>query len=288
MHVPPSDIIPAAPVTEVKILLSLSRSIRLSVVEMAHAAHAGHVGPALSIVELLATLYGEFLRVDPHKPADPNRDRFILSKGHAAQALYATLAHRGFFPREELATYLKDGSRLAGHPSTKVPGVELSTGSLGHGLNVGLGLALAARLAHRTYRTVVLLSDGECDEGSTWEAAMAAGHWKTGKLIAIVDYNKIQSFGRIADVMDLEPFAAKWGAFRWHVHSCDGHDPSAILAALREADKEGGPSVLLAHTVKGKGIPSMEDTVESHYFPLTDEQYEQARRSLISVQDRAN
>jgi len=241
---------------------------------MAHRAKSSHLASALSTVDLLAVLYFDYLHLDPASPQDPGRDRFILSKGHGGAALYAALAHRGFFPREELETYCRDGGRLPGHPSaTMLPGVELSTGSLGHGLGVGSGMALAAKRDEKSYRTVVMVSDGECDEGSLWEAALAAPHWKLGSLTCIVDYNKIQSFGRVSEVMELEPFAEKWRAFRWHVQELDGHDHAAIRSALRAADAVvDQPSVLIAHTVKGKGISFMEDALGWHYWSPSDEQ----------------
>ena len=201
---------------------------------MAFGAKSGHLGPAFSIADILAVLYFGHLKLDPKKPHWADRDRFILSKGHGCSSLYVTLAVRGFFPREELSTYIKDGSRLPGHPSSRMlPGIEASTGSLGHGLNIGVGLTLAAARSKNPWRTVVIVSDGECDEGSTWEAVLSAGHWKLGGLTCIVDYNKIQSFGRVADVMELEPFADKWRAFAWHVQEIDGHAHAAILGALR-------------------------------------------------------
>lgn len=254
-------------------LADLSRKVRRTVIEMAHRAKSGHVGSALSTVDILSVLYHRFLRVDPKNPKWAQRDRFIISKGHGCSGLYATLAQRGFFPEEELETFLKDNSRLAGHPSAlHVPGVELSTGSLGHGLNVGVGMALADKRDNTGCRTVVLVSDGECDEGSTWEAVLTAGHWQLGGLTCIVDYNKIQSFGRVKDIMDLEPFADKWKAFRWHVQEVNGHDHAEIENALQETlNHPEMPSVIIAHTVKGKGVSFMEDTVDWHYWPPTDD-----------------
>ncbi len=259
-----------------------SRSVRRTIVEMAHRAHCGHVGSALSTVDILSVLYHSFLRIDPTQPQWADRDRFILSKGHGCTALYATLAQRGFFPVAELETFLRDGTLFAGHPSARhVPGVELSTGSLGHGINVGIGMALAGKRGEKNYRTVVLVSDGECDEGSTWEAALTAGFWKLNKLIVIVDYNKIQSFGRVADIMELEPFAAKWTTFNWHVQEINGHDHAEIARALSKATEETQrPSVIIAHTIKGKGVSFMEDTVDWHYWPPSDDQKAKAFSEL--------
>ncbi len=249
---------------------------------MVHNSKSAHLGSALSTVDLLTCLYFRYLRLDPKNPADPVRDRFILSKGHAGSGLYATLAERGYFPVSLLDSYGKDGSTLAVHPSSHlVAGIEVSTGSLGHGLSVGLGMALAGRLDGKDYRTVVMVSDGECDEGSTWEAILAAGAWKIDSLTCIVDYNKIQSFGRTADIMDLEPFADKWRAFGWDVQEVDGHDHSQILGALRSLPSaKGKPSVIIAHTIKGKGASWMEDTVESHYLSPSPDQMTIAEKDL--------
>lgn len=259
-----------------------SRILRRAIFTMAHRARSGHLGSAFSIVDILTILYFHRLAIDPAHPQDPDRDRFILSKGHGCAALYVALAHRGFFPMELLITYLQDGSTLAGHPSSRmVPGVEASTGSLGHGLSMGVGMALAAKRDGKAYRTFVLISDGECDEGSTWEATLAASHWRLSSLTCIVDYNKIQSFGRVRDVMELEPFADKWRAFGWNVQEADGHDPAAMLGAIAAADKEKErPSVIIAHTVKGKGVSFMEDTVDWHYLSPTDAQRDQALQEL--------
>lgn len=276
----------AAPVTKVPAsaldLRDLSKEIRRDTFQMAHHAKSGHLGPAFSIVDLLTVLYFRFLRIDPENPKQPDRDRFILSKGHGCSSLYVTLAKRGFFPEEELKTFTLDSSRLPGHPSSKLlPGIEASTGSLGHGLNLGAGIALAGKRGKCDYRTVVIVSDGECDEGSTWEAVLAAGNWKLGNLICIVDYNKIQSFGRTKDVMDLEPFADKWRAFKWHVQEVNGHNHDEILKALEVTKKEPDrPSVIIAHTIKGKGVSFMEDTVDWHYWTPTDEHLKQALSEL--------
>ena len=259
-----------------------SRLLRTDIFTMAHRAKSGHLGSAFSIVDILAVLYFHRLKIDPAHPSDPARDRFILSKGHGCSALYVTLAHRGFFPPELLKTYIQDGSTLAGHPSSQlVPGVEASTGSLGHGLGIGLGMALSAKRDGKNYRTFVVLSDGECDEGSTWEAMLAASQWKLSLLTFIVDYNKIQSFGRVSEVMELEPFADKWRAFGWNVLEADGHDHANLLAAIAAADQEKErPSVIIAHTVKGKGVSFMENTVDWHYWSPSDEHKTKALQEL--------
>ncbi len=263
-------------------LRATGMAIRRGTIEMAYHAHVGHLGPSLGIADLLAVLYFGYLNIDPVDPKSPERDRFILSKGHGCMSLYVTLAKRGFFPEKELETFTKNNSRLPGHPSSLLlPGIEASTGSLGHGLGIGLGIALAAKRDHKNYRTVVLVSDGECDEGSTWEAVLAAGHWKLGNLTCIVDYNKIQSFGRTKDILDLEPFADKWRAFQWHVQEVNGHNHAEILTALQRTKEEiNRPSVIIAHTIKGNGLGAMADTVESHYWPLSEKQYTQALSDL--------
>ncbi len=256
-------------------ILDLARAIRCDTLRMVQKANASHVGSCLSIADLLAVLYGRVLRVDPTRPGWADRDRFILSKGHAAAILYAVLAHRGFIPKSLLETYSQDGSVLTGHISHKVPGVEVSTGSLGHGLPIGCGLALATRRDGSAWRTFVLLSDGELDEGSNWEAALFAGHHGLDGLTAMVDYNKIQSFGMVKDVLDLEPLGDKFRAFGWNVQGIDGHDVGAILAALT-APLAGKPRVIIAHTVKGKGVSFMENQLAWHYKSPTAQQLEQA------------
>jgi transketolase len=219
------------------------------------------------MADLLAVLYTQILRIDPLRPDWPDRDRFILSKGHGAAALYATLAERGFFPRDLLGTYCADGTRLAGHVSHYgVPGIELSTGSLGHGLSVGCGIAMAGKSDALDYRTFVLLSDGECDEGSIWEAALFAPHHALDNLVAIVDYNKIQSFGSVKEVLDLEPLADKWRSFGWGVREVNGHDTKEVAELLRDLPfAKGRPSALIAHTIKGKGVRFMEGALAWHY-----------------------
>jgi transketolase len=246
---------------------------------MVHRANASHIGTCLSIADILAVLYASVLRVDPQRPDWPERDRFILSKGHGAAIFYAALAERGFFPVAWLEDeYCRDGGRLCGHAtSTGVPGVEVSTGSLGHGLSIGCGMALAAKRGGAAARVFVVLSDGELDEGSTWEAVLFAAHHRLDNLIAVVDYNKIQSFGRVAEVLDLDPLADKWRAFRWGVREIDGHDQAALAAALAAVPLETGrPSVLVAHTVKGKGVSFMENDLAWHYKSPDAEQLARA------------
>lgn len=257
--------------------VALARAVRTHALRMVYATNASHIGSSLSMADLLAVLYGQVLRVDPARPDWPDRDRFILSKGHGAAAGYAVLAESGYFPRDWLDTYCQDGSKLAGHLTRGVPGVEFSTGSLGHGLPVGCGMALAARADTRSTRAFVLLSDGELDEGSNWEAILFAAHHKLDNLVAIVDYNKIQSFGRVDEVLRLEPLAEKWRAFGWACREIDGHDHAAIAGALASVPHERGkPTAIIAHTTKGKGVSFMEDQLAWHYKSPNNDQLAQA------------
>lgn len=243
---------------------------------------AAHVGSSLSVVDILAVLYCSWLRHRPQEPEWRERDRVILSKGHAAAALYATLAHAGYLKHEDLFSYCANGGKLFGHAThTGAPGVEISTGSLGHGLPIGIGMALGARERGSSSRTVVILSDGECDEGSNWEGFLFAPAQKLDNLIVIIDYNKIQSFGRTAEVLDLEPLADKLRAFRWNVREVDGHDHGALAAVLAaQPEASGVPTVIIAHTVKGKGVPYMEDNLLWHYRPPSPEQLAEALKHL--------
>jgi len=227
----------------------------------------GHIAGSLSIIEILIVLYHKILKVDPQRPRDPSRDRFILSKGHAGVALYAILADKGFFPKNELDRFGKKGAILGGHPDMhKVPGIEASTGSLGHGFPFAVGIALAGKLDKKDYRVFVLLGDGECQEGSIWEAAMFAPQQKLDNLIAIVDYNKIQAMDRLDNIVALDPLADKWKAFGWEVKEVDGHDFPALEEIFKKVPfVEGKPSLIIAHTIKGKGISFMQDTPIWHY-----------------------
>lgn len=246
--------------------LDLARSIRGHALKMAHAANASHIGGVLSMADTLAVLYGEVLCVDPLNPRWAERDRFILSKGHCCAGIYAVLALRGFIPLDELQTYGLDGSRLMTHVSHKVPGVDFSTGSLGHGLPFACGKALAAKRARKNWRVFAVLSDGELDEGSNWEAFLFAPQHQLDNLTVIVDYNGIQSLGSVPDVIELEPLFDKLRAFRWAVREVDGHDHQALRTQLSTLPWEAGkPSVLIAHTVKGKGVDFMENQLLWHY-----------------------
>jgi transketolase len=242
------------------------------------AAGSGHPGGSLSVADIMATLYFREMKIDSKNPTWPDRDRFVMSKGHAAPALYATLAEAGFIPKEELATLRKFGSRLQGHPSMRhVPGVEMSTGSLGQGLSAANGMAIAAKLDKRPTRVYVILGDGEAQEGQIWEASMTSVHRKLDNLMAFFDYNGLQIDGKITDVKSFTEPAAKWLAFGWHVLEIDGHDIEAIYAACEEARAtKGKPTMVVAHTIKGKGVPFMENVVDWHGKAPSEEQAEDA------------
>lgn len=259
----------------------LANNIRAHAVRMTHRGKSGHVGSSLSMADILAVLYTKILKVDPKKPNWPDRDRFLLSKGHAAAVVYAVLAEKGFFPKEWLQTYYRDNGRLMGHISHHVPGVEFSTGSLGHGLPVAAGMAIHAKRNNKDYRIFCLMSDGDCNEGSTWEAIMFAAQHRLDNLVAIVDYNQIQALGRSKDIIDLEPFARKIVDFHWAAKEIDGHDFQQIEDALTTVPFEPGkPSFLICHTVKGKGVSFLEDTVASHYKCANEQELVQACQEL--------
>lgn len=258
-----------------------AKKIRSLALQMVTRAKASHIGSALSITDILAVLYSKVLRVDSTQPEMPNRDRFILSKGHACVAVYAALAERGFFPVSELETYGQDHSNLMNHISHKVSGVEFSSGALGHGLPFGVGKALAAKRLQADWRVFVLLSDGEMDEGSNWEALMFAAHHNLDNLVAIIDYNKLQSLTTTQQTLGLEPLAEKLRAFGWSVSEVDGHDHEQLNQKLNSVPWESGkPSLLIAHTVKGKGVSFMENKVEWHYRSPSPEQLAQALSEL--------
>ena len=258
--------------------------IRRNGLEMARISRGSHIGSVFSVAEIIAVLYTGVLNVNPRDPAMKNRDRLILSKGHAGSAVYAALAERGFFPVEQLKTHYGNGSILSGHVSHKgIPGVEVSTGSLGHGLPIGAGMALGARMDGDSWRTWVVLGDGECDEGSVWEAALQAAQFGLDRRCAIVDYNHMQSLFTVEKTLRLEPFEQKWKDFGWNAESVDGHDVHALRAACARAMENAGsgrPSVILAHTVKGKGVSFMENNILWHYRTPQSEEYEAALKEL--------
>jgi transketolase len=259
----------------------LARAARAHALRMTHAAKSSHIGSCLSMADILGVLYADVLRVRPREPAWPGRDRLVVSKGHGAAVVYAVLAERDFFPVADLDGYCRAGSPLTGHINHHVRGVDVSTGSLGHGLPIGCGLALGARRSGEAWRVFTILSDGELDEGSNWEAVLFAQHHGLDNLVAIVDYNRIQSFGRVSEVLELEPLAAKWRSFNWGVREVDGHDHDALVAALRAVPFAAGrPSVLVAHTVKGRGVPFMEDDLLWHYRSADADELARALRAL--------
>jgi transketolase len=270
-------------------LRRLAREARRLIVDSIFQAQAGHLGGPLSAADMLVALYFDVLRIDPANPGWPERDRFILSKGHAGACVYAALAERGFFDVSVLDAHYRNGSNLSGHVSHKgVPGVELSTGSLGHGLGIGTGMAFNLKRMGGSQRVFVVLSDGECDEGSVWEAALFAGHHRLENLCAVIDYNKLQSIARVSETINLEPFAAKWRAFGWHALCVDGHDHDALRTAFgdRAANR---PTCIIADTVKGRGVSFMENQVLWHYRAPQGEEYVAAMRELgVDVSAAAN
>lgn len=264
-------------------LKQIARQARKSILTMSWRAKSAHSGGALSCVEILVALYYRIMKVYPKDPENPLRDRLIFSKAHDAKVLYAVLAERGYFSKKILEKYEVDDAVLPGHSTRHcVPGIEASAGSLGHGLSMACGMALAGKLSHDKYKVYAILSDGECDEGSTWEAALFAGHHKLDNLVVIVDYNKLQGFGYIKDILNLEPFADKWKAFRWDVRSVNGHDFNDLIKTINKAPFTAGkPSVILANTVKGLGgVPKHINQITSQYKPPTDEEYALAMAKL--------
>jgi len=264
---------------------SLARKARLHVLRMVHHANASHVGTCFSIADILAVLYSRILRVDADQPQRPDRDRFILSKGHAAAVLYSTLAEQGFFSPALLDKFCDDHSPLAGHATHKdVPGVEVSTGALGHDLSLGCGMALAGKSATRPFGVFVVMSDGELNEGSVWEAVMFAGHHALSNLTVIIDANGLQGFGTVRDVLDLEPLVEKWAASGWSVTEVNGHDHHALHNALLPASGQRNmPRAIIARTIKGKGVSFMENKLEWHYRSPNDKQLADARAELESA-----
>lgn len=258
---------------------NLARVVRRLVIEQSKRAGVGHIGSSLSVVDILVALYSGLLRADD--PDDPERDRFLLSKGHAALALYCVLRATGRLSPDDLETFCTDGTVLGVHPEATLRGVDFSSGSLGHGLSIATGAALAARLAGAPRRVFVLMSDAECNEGSVWEAAMFAAHHKLSNLVAIIDLNGQQAFGHTHEVLSLEPMGERWRAFGWDVHEVDGHDIAEIGCTIRELMTDPvHPHVLIARTVFGRGVSYMERSIDWHYRPMTDSLYAQAVREL--------
>lgn len=259
----------------------LAAHIRKYVVEMTHLGNSSHVGSCLSIADAMAVLYGEVLVYDPNNELLETRDRFVLSKGHAGAAIYATLALNNFFPTDLLKNHYQNGSVFSGHVSHKgVKGIEFSTGSLGHGLPVACGMALAAQKKGSQFCAYVILSDGECDEGSNWEAILFAAHHKLSNLIAIVDYNKLQSLDSVEATLNLEPFDEKWKSFGWHTQLVDGHDHKELKSAFETAKSDNRPSVIICNTIKGRGVSFMENKVLWHYRSPQGQEYQDAMDEL--------
>ncbi len=263
---------------------SLAWLIRRHGIEMTHVSGGSHIGAVLSVADIMGVLYSDILNVNPANPKDENRDRFILSKGHAGAAVYSALAERGFFPVEELLTHYQNGSRLSGHVSHHLPGVDFSTGSLGHGLSAGAGMALAGKKDGKNYRVFVVTGDGENDEGSVWEAALFANHFKLDNLVLIVDHNHMQSLDTCENTLELEDLASKWRAFGWRAETVDGHDIDALGKALKNACGHGKPTAIIANTTKGKGVSFMENDILWHYrFPHDGWEYDCAVNELYAA-----
>jgi len=266
---------------KIKELQEKAKEVRRLIIKMLARAGSGHPGGSLSAADLITALFFEVLRHNPKDPTRKERDRFHMSKGHCCPLWYAVLAESGYFPKEKLLTLRQLGSMLQGHPDRRTPGVEVASGSLGQGLSVALGMSLAARIDSQDYRVYVLLGDGEIQEGNIWEAAMAVSHYKCDNLCAILDYNGFQIDGETKDIMNLEPMVGKWQAFGWHTIEIDGHDMKQILLAYEEAGSvKGKPSIIIAHTTKGKGVSFMENVVDFHGRAPTKEEAEKALKEL--------
>ncbi len=267
---------------EIKELQKIAKDLRRDIIEMIYRAKSGHPGGSLSIADIMAVLYWNEMNVDPANPKMENRDRFVLSKGHAAPALYAALIEKGYASKDLIPTLRRWHSPLQGHPDMKkLPGVEMSTGSLGQGLSAANGMAISAKIYGNDYRVYAILGDGELQEGQIWEAAMTAAHYKLDNLVAIVDYNNLQIDGKVSDVMDVSPVADKFKAFNWHVIEIDGHNYDEIIKAFAEARTvKGKPTVIVANTVKGKGVSFMENNAGFHGAAPNDEEYKKAMEEL--------
>jgi transketolase len=263
-----------------------AEKVRKRVVELVYSSKCGHIGGGLSSVEIEMALYFEIMNVDPKNPLKEDRDRFILSKGHSVETLYAVLVAAGFFDEETLSTYSHFNSILAGHPTKKVPGIELNSGALGHGLSVGVGMAIAAKMDHKQYRTFVLMGDGELGEGSVYEAAMAASHYKLDNLVAIIDRNMLQISGKTEDIMSLEPLKERWESFGWEISEVDGNNMEAVVKSFRSLNHSNSiPKLIIAHTTKGCGISFMEKIAKWHHGIPNKEQFNEA---IAEINDRIN
>lgn len=266
---------------DIKKLERKAAEIRMSVIDMVYEAGTGHTGSSLSNTDILTVLFYEVMKNDPANPNWEERDRYIQSKGHAVESYWAVLADKGYFPKEELKTFSKFNTRLIGHPNNKVPGVEMNTGALGHGLSISVGMALAAKLDYKDYRVFTLMGDGELAEGSVWEAAMAASQYKLDNLVGIVDRNRLQITGSTDDVMSNEPLDKKWESFGWDVIEVDGNDIAELVQAFHSVPKtQGKPTIILANTIKGKGISFAENKAGWHHHVPSEEEYELAMKEL--------
>jgi transketolase len=261
--------------------------IRKDLLTMIHRAKTGHTGGSLSNTDILTALYYKIMRLDPQNPKWEGRDRFVASKGHSVESLWCILADKGFFPKKELETFSRFGTRLIGHPNNKVPGIEMNTGALGHGLAISVGMALAAKRDGKAYRVYCLMGDGEQAEGSVWEAAMAGAHYKLDNLIGIVDRNRLQISGATEEVMGLEPLEEKWAAFGWHVIPIDGNDMNALVSAFEAAPSvQGKPTLIMANTVKGKGVSFAENSAKWHHHVPSDEDLGKALAELAAQEEQ--
>lgn len=263
-------------------LAKKAAELRIAILDLVYQGKTGHIGGDLSSIDILTTLYYDVMSINPENMSDPNRDRFVLSKGHSVEALWVTLADKGFFPKEELKTFSQKGSLFIGHPNNKVNGVEMNTGSLGHGLPVCVGIALAAKMDGRSYQTYTLMGDGEQAEGSVWEGAMAAANYKLDNLTAIIDRNGLQISGTTEEVMALDNLTQKWEAFGWEVISVNGNDSSELKAALNRPHTKDKPKMIIANTIKGKGISQAENNPSWHHFVPSQEVYQEARAELLA------
>lgn len=261
-------------------LEKIAKEIRKEILFISYKAQVGHVGSAFSVVEILIALYFNVLKINPKKPKEVARDRFILSKAHAAPALFAVLAERGFISKKILYSYCQNGGPLEEHPHYGIPGIELTTGSLGHGLSVALGMAMAAKIKKQTFRIFNLMSDAECDEGETWEAALSASHHKLDNLVAILDYNKVQALGTVKEVLNLEPLKEKWRSFGWIVKEADGHNIGQLVKVFKFKNIKKRPLIIICHTIRGKGVSFMEQKLEWHYLNPTLKQLNEALKEL--------
>lgn len=271
--------------SEILSLKNKAAELRSLVFDIIYEAKTGHTGSDLSCTDILTVLYYKIMNVDPNNPSDENRDRYIQSKGHAAEILWAIMADKGFIQKKELKTFSKYKSRLIGHPNNKVDGIEMNTGSLGHGLGISVGISLAAKLDNKDYKIYTLLGDGELAEGSVWEAAMAASHYKLDNLTAIIDNNGLQITGKNSEVMTLEPLADKWESFGWYVIEIDGNDIEELISAFEEKTIKNKPKLIIAHTIKGKGYSESENQAIWHHRVPTEEEYLEAKDEFMSQEE---